>query len=70
MYSEWRSCQFLWRHKNSALSFKYWIDIACRHSNIWIDITSNKSKKTMHFYFVVLKILGFKDSDSNIIIIL
>ena len=40
----------------------------CHHSNIWMDITSNK--KTMQFYFVVLKMLGLKDSDSNIIIIL
>ena len=42
MYSKWHSCQFQWRHKNSALSFKYWIDITCRRFNIWIDITSNK----------------------------
>ena len=29
-----------------------------------------KSKNTMQFYFVVLKMSGLKDSDSNIIIIL
>ena len=35
----------------------------------WI-LKVTKSKNTKQFYFVVLKMLGLKDSDSNIIIIL
>ena len=62
--------------QNGVVNFNDVIRIVCCALNIELTqpvailTISNKSKNTMQFYFVVLKMPGLKDSDSNIIIIL
>ena len=66
MYSKWRRCQFQWRLRieHCALNLGSTQPVAIFTFELTLQVTN--SKNTIQFYFVVLKVPGLNDSDSNI----